>query len=139
MTWGVCLDYDPRDPYRNAWGYLVQEAGIPNAWERRTPDTAKHAWKGWHFNAALSDIPQDLPLVVLAPSDGTHMQGEHSLYTFEHPKNVIYYFGSDKADMRLRDFNGRGHTSVFIPDCSMMFSFQAAAMVIYDRRAKACR
>lgn len=135
MTWGVCLEYDARENFRRAWGYLIQESEIPNAWERNTHPQAEYAtWKGWHFNASMDDIPD--PLIVLTPQDGSKLQGEQSLYDFVHPENAVYYFGGDRSDLRHSALQGRPYTSVYIPDSGFMHSFTAAAMVVYDRKLK---
>lgn len=141
MTWGFCLEYTPVEPFRRTWGYLVQECNIPNAWERDTGDGEKYAcWQPpWHFDAKLDDLPEECELIVLTPEDGSKLQGRESLVYFEHPENVVYYFGSDKKDLHLYHLEGKKFRSVYIPNCGFMHSHTAAAMVVYDRMMKQWR
>jgi tRNA(Leu) C34 or U34 (ribose-2'-O)-methylase TrmL len=135
MSWGVCLEYDAREQFRRAWGYIVQECEVPNAWERNTGEGMDYyLWENWHFNSSVLEIPD--PIIVLSPKDGSKLQGEISLYDFEHPENAVYFFGSDTRDLYPCHLEGREYKSVYIPDSGYMHSFTAAAMVIYDRKFK---
>lgn len=134
MTWGVCLEFTPVEPFRRTWGYLIQECEVPNAWERNTHERSHYNWDGWHFNVDMKDVPD--PLVVLTPIDGSKLKGTISLWDYVHPENAVYYFGSDKADLRHENIGREKYDKVYIPDCGFMHSFTAAAMVIYDRKIK---
>jgi len=133
--WGVCLEYDSREQFRRAWGYIVQECYIPNAWERNTAEGMDYyLWEDWHFNASVHNLPD--PIIVLSPEDGSKIQGKESLYTFEHPEDAVYFFGSDTRDLHHEHLEGREYKTVYIPNSGFMHSFTAAAMVIYDRKLK---
>lgn len=134
MTWGLCLEYPVIEQFRRAWSYLHQENEVPNTWERDTPEGMDYKWKGWHCVQDLSTVPD--PLIVLTAIDGSKLKGKTSLYEFVHPENAVYYFGSDKRDLHHYHLEGRDYQTVYIPDGGFMFSFEAAAMVIYDRRFK---
>lgn len=140
MTWGIVHMYDPR--FTNLWDYLVTEAQIPMSWIY--PDfggnngNVDEPWRT-HINC-VNELPG--PFVVLSPEDGHNVKGEHSLYTFSHPKNCYYLFGSDRHNMSLDDDAIKLHerediTTVYIPDIGKsMYSVECAAMVMYDRRFK---
>lgn len=133
--------YDPR--FTNLWDYLVTEAQIPMSW-------IYPAWGGengnvdepWrtHINCVGEDLPG--PFVVLSPQDGHNVQGQQSLYTFSHPNECYYIFGSDRYNMSLDDDSLRLHerddvVTVHIPDIGKsLYSVEAASMVMYDRRYK---
>ncbi len=139
MSWGVCLEYDSREPFRRAWGYIIQECEIPNAWERGTHPQAMPNWDSWHFDVDISDplqVPD--PIFVFTPKDGTKLKGEVSLYDLEHPEQATYFFGSDSMNLNDRHLDGRDFTTVYIPESGHLHSFVAASMVIYDRKRKLC-
>jgi tRNA(Leu) C34 or U34 (ribose-2'-O)-methylase TrmL len=95
------------------------------------------AWENWHFNVDVSD-PLQLPdpIFVLSPEDGVKIQGTVSLYDLVHPIQATYFFGNDSANLNLGHLEGRDFTAVYIPDTGHLHSFEAASMVIYDRKRK---
>lgn len=136
--WGVVFNYDPVEQFRRAWSYLLQECEVPQSWEMFTPTDDRSDEITWTTCAkSWDEIPE--PLIVLQPQDGTKVQGTQSLYEFVHPANAYYYFGSDHRDTWDYHFDGRQYETVFIPEAGYMYSFHAAAMVIYDRKLKAWR
>lgn len=138
MTWGVCLEYTAVEQFRRAWSYLVQECEIPNAWERDTEEGMDYSnWDNWRFDTDVLDLPD--PIIVLSPKDGSKIQGEKSLYEFIHPENAVYFFGSDTRNLHDDHLKGREYQTVYIPHTGHIYSFEAAAMVVYDRKLKQWR
>ena len=134
-TWSVCFQYDARNHFRQAWGYLVQECRIPISWERDTPEEERHPQHNWTQFLDTMDQLQG-PLIVFNDEHAPYLPGTVSLYEFEHPENAVYFLGSDRSNQNPKMFEGIDYTSVFIPDAGPLYSFQAAAMVIYDRKFK---
>lgn len=139
MTWGVCIEFSAVEQFRRTWSYLAQENKIPYTYERMPENLADwdkmdYGWENWHCVTDLSSVPD--PIVVLSPADASHLPGEISLYEYEHPENVTYFFGSDTRDLWEYHLEDRDYTTLYIPFGGYMYSFSAAAMVIYDRRLK---
>lgn len=141
MTWGIVHMWDPR--FVNLWDYLVTEAQIPMSWiypmHGGENGNVNEPWSTY-INCVGEDLPG--PFVVCTPQDGHNVQGQHSLYTFQHPEHCYYVFGSDRHNMALDDDALKLHdrqdiTTVYIPDIGKsLYSVEAASMVIYDRRLK---
>lgn len=138
--WGVCFEFTPVEQFRRAWSYLVQENSIPNAWERMPENAADwdkmdYGWENWYCSTDWANEISD-PIIVVSPLDANHLPGETSLFEFAHPADCVYWFGSDKKDLWPVHLEGRDYSSIYIPDSGHMYSFSAAAMIIYDRRLK---
>lgn len=133
--WRVSFEFDSRDQFRQAWGYLLQECSVPEGWERNTPEEMRHPqWKWTNFLDSMDQLPD--PLIFFNSACSPKVPGVISLYDFEHPEDATYIFGSDRANTYPKLFEGREYQSIFIPDTGPYYSFQAAAVVIYDRKFK---
>lgn len=85
------------------------------------------------------DLPLDHEIVLLAPSNGTYIQGDISLVDLVHPTNVIYWFGSDATHIQADVFANRAPDyKVFIPTDTIdqMYAPASWAVVAWDRRCK---
>jgi hypothetical protein len=86
--------------------------------------------------ASAEELP-DMPLVVMQPRTGVHVQGVESLSDFVHPDDAIYLFGPDEAKLPLAMLGSRvPEHRVYIPTVTdrEMYSFVAFAIVMWDRR-----
>lgn len=85
------------------------------------------------------DLPYNHSLIVLAPTNGTNIQGDESLETFTHPENAIYWFGSDANHIEAEVFSARTPDHVvFIPTDTndQMYAAAAYGVVMWDRKVK---
>lgn len=86
-----------------------------------------------------SELPEASSLVLLASVNGTKLQGESSLFTFEHPDNAIYWFGSDSRHIEAEVFTNREPDhQIYIETNTkdQMFSFTSFLITMYDRKCK---
>jgi hypothetical protein len=135
-VFGICFAYENNDRTRNEWSYLVDWFDVASAFEYGKPENVR----GTPYTTAIdsmADLP-DQPLIVLAPLDGRHIQGETSLHDFDHPDDAIYVFGNNHLHMSESPlFSGREYSSVYIPTHkSELFAVFAATLTLYDRGAK---
>lgn len=79
--------------------------------------------------------PANLPIILIQPQDGFHVQGESSLVDFVHPDDCVYLFGASNGHLEL---NQDVAAKVYIPHQPTwnLFASQAAAIVLYDRLVK---
>lgn len=101
--------------------------------------------EGFVYQSAMliadsSDLPAELSLVLLAPLSGRIVAGETSLADFEHPTDVLYWFGPDLTEHMDPDVylpRPADHT-VYVPTDTndQMFAHVACAVVMWDRRCK---
>lgn len=84
------------------------------------------------------DIPEDVPLVLLAPKEGYIVKGDISLPDFNHPEDVCYVFGSDHRHFQLDWIPRDPDWLVHIPLSGYpeMYSWVSCAVVLYDRTVK---
>lgn len=86
------------------------------------------------------DLPTDHEIVLLAPPNGTNIQGVTNLLNFVHPTNAIYWFGSDANHLESEVFTDRPPDHyIYIPTDSIdqMYAAAAYGVVAWDRRLKA--
>jgi hypothetical protein len=87
-----------------------------------------------------SELPDAPSLVLLAPINGTNIQGDQSLFSFDHPENAIYWFGSDCEHIEAEVFTNRAPDhKVYIETNTIdqMYSFTSYLIAMYDRKVKA--
>lgn len=87
----------------------------------------------------LENLPREIPLVLLAPTNGTNIVGTESLENFEHPEDVVYLFGSDSRHVEhslLVDRKPDHLVYVETDTRDQMYSFVCWAVVAWDRRMK---
>lgn len=142
MNISICFEYDPRGWNRDLWLYLITGFGV-QGYERVPPDDETYG-SGNNYDiiriAGIEDLP-DKPLVFIQPIKGRFINGELNLINYSHPKDAIYYFGSDRAQVDESNFGDRKYDSVYIPQKDEtvqheLFSHQAGAILIYDVKAK---
>jgi hypothetical protein len=86
-----------------------------------------------------ADLPENPSLVLLSPINGTNLQGDETLFSFQHPDNAIYWFGSDSQHLEAEVFNNRAPDyKVYIETNTIdqMFSFTSFLITMYDRKCK---
>ena len=79
------------------------------------------------------------PVVVFQPKEGRYVKGETSLDAFTHIEDAVYYFGHSHRHMRVEELSGLNVVAkVYIPidEGTELFSNQAGAIVLWDRRLK---
>ena len=138
----ICFINDPDENSQMQWDYILLNFRPDNLYiiseenlefNRKSPRSKSTVIK------SVKDLPKNVPLVVLAPKISEHLQGETSLLEFKHPKDAIYFFGSDNGQLSKEDFKSRKPEHlVYVPvdTDDQMFSFMAAAVVLWDRRVK---
>lgn len=138
----VCFTHDPEENSQMQWDYILLNFKpdklyiITNEkleFNHRSPRSKAIQIKN------IKELPKDTPLVVLAPQFAEHIKGETSLVDFKHPKDAIYFFGPDVGHLTKEYFSDRKPDHlVYIPvdTDDQMFSFMAAAVVLWDRRIK---
>ncbi len=89
-----------------------------------------------HVNS--TDNLPNISIVAMAPRTGRQIKGEISLVEFQHPKEAVYLFGPDKRHLTKPLLGNRKiDYKVFIPpDNRELYSWMAAAITLYDIRAK---
>ena len=100
------------------------------------PASLRKALREAVYINSLADLPEELSLVLLAPSNGLFVQGQNSLDTFTHPEKAVYLFGADNDSMKAEIFADRKPDhSIFIPtkiDLTM-HAHVAASITFWDR------
>lgn len=73
--------------------------------------------------------------VLVQPAHGVHVQGQTNLKDFTHPAgDVVYIFGSDGGHIEIAPAHDH---SIYIPQDKTtvtLWSHQAAAIVLWDRK-----
>lgn len=93
----------------------------------------------WFFNIInkVDEIPEGPEIVIVQPMDAREVRGEQNLITFVHPKEAIYVFGANSKYMSCKEFGDRvPEHKVFIPVGRELYSWNAGAIVLYDRISK---
>lgn len=121
------------DPeYFNQWSYLLQHSTPDELYIYGPgPLPPNKILRDATLIDALADLPAG-PAVVLADSAATD-----SLMDYVHPADAYYVFGPDHTN---EDWQGHAFdASFYIPpvdSINLLFSYEAAAMVGYDRGLK---
>lgn len=95
-------------------------------------------YAGRSFGLGVEQIhdspPVGLPVVLVQPTDGEHVQGDTSLVDFTHPDECVYLFGASNGHVPPGEYAAK----VYIPHQKSwtMFAPQAVAVVLYDRYVK---
>lgn len=138
----VCFTHEPDEHSQMQWDYILLNFKPENLYiisneelefNQRSPRSKATQIRN------VSELPKDVPLVVLAPHSAEYLKGETSLLDFKHPENVIYFFGPDNENITKEYFKSRKPDHlVYIPvdTIDQMFSFMTAAVVLWDRRLK---
>ena len=136
---GICFQHSSQPVRLDQWSYLV--SGFPEiskTWKYDSDNPDLNPTKSKLINTA-DELPKTPTLVVFSPQDGYEIKAEQLLYTFKHPKHAIYFFGPDNKHLTTDQLGNRtDYKSVYIPmpKNEVFYSFQAAAMILYDRSMK---
>lgn len=79
------------------------------------------------------------PVVLVQPGNGRYVHGLSPLSTFEHPEDCTYYFGRDDrfvTEEEVEAMDVVASVYIDIDGHEDMFSWVAAAIVLWDRRVK---
>lgn len=135
---GICF---MREKYweQDQWSYLFSNFGVSDLWE--VGDDGNSNWDIYQPTTKITtaaELPDDRPLVVLAPQAGTYIQGDEDLKTFVHPENAIYMFGPSHVHLNEDDMGGRvaDHYVYIALVESECFAHAAAYMTLWDQQAK---
>lgn len=135
----ICITGDHDDHAVNQWSFVLSHWSpdelfilgdeAPASWRRMAP------FKDAVAVSSLADQPGTL--VVAAPSHGRYYAAQEALSGFDHPDDATYFFGSDHRYL-TPDMFPPNHRSVYVPTQSAddMYSWVAAAVVLYDRAVK---
>lgn len=133
---GVCMQTRGTHSTKQ-WDYVLSNFELsPNhVWHRG--ELQNYTGKFQQCITNVDELPE-VPLIIIQPQEGKYITGKISLATFEHPKNAIYFFGADHEHLTPGELGSRiPEYQVYIPVKGEMFSWVAAAVVLYDRIIKA--
>jgi hypothetical protein len=139
MTAGVCFKSEHRGWMQDQWSWVFSNFGITDIWERSRSGPDAEIYQSVTEVDTCAELPDDRPLVVLAPADGKYVKGTESLAGFAHPDDAIYVFGGSQNNLSNEDDLGfrRPAALVYIPTVKLeMYSVAAAYIVLWDRYVK---
>lgn len=141
MTVAVAFHQMEAADFEKAWEYALSHFQVDQLYcVGGPPPSGSSVLREAVEIAGSGDVPQDLTLVLLAPTNGLNMQGTESLATFVHPLNAVYWFGSDSRHLEAELFGARAPDhKVYVPvdTIDQMFSAAVWQVVAWDRRQKA--
>ena len=133
----ICFHFDPNLMVREYWSYVFSNFGISKVYEVGRPDDIDSNYYDPVVIDSLADLPGNKTLVIAAHQNAKYIQGTVPLPEFEHPASPIYIFGGDNGNLYPELLGNRNYKAVYIPgDKIEMYSFQAAAIFMYDRMVK---
>ena len=137
---GVCFKYNPgyKSLLREQYYELTKAFPDLEVYEREVPNNEPPNYNGYPINKVnnADDLPS-VKLVILSSKDAREIKGTINLKDFTHPKNVIYYFGDDQGSLTQDKIgNTTDYDIVYIPIDHSIWSSQAMAIVLYDRKIK---
>lgn len=131
----ICFSYSNDMMQREYWSYVCAQFGIDKVYEINRPENIQSNYKPIAINN-YSELPNK-KLVIAAHKNAKYLQGNYSLIDYVHPKDCIYIFGSDASNLYPEQFKGYNWDSIYIPPSKIeMYSFQAGAIIMYDRITK---
>lgn len=132
---GVVLQHENNDHELNQWSFVLSHFQPDKVWIHG--ETSPNALKtlGAESLSALSSISSLGHLVVAAPNDGYSVVGEIPLQKFEHPKDAIYFFGSNHRHLESHVLQEVEYSAVYldVPGHSEFWNFVAAAIFFWER------
>ena len=137
--YGVCFQREHKPSLQDQWSFVFSHFGVEEIWERGWEPGDGKIYQPVESIDTCAELPDDRPLVVLAPPLGRYIQGTESLLEFTHPKDAIYVFGGSHTNLTEEDMGGRvAEHYVYIPtaDRNEMYAYVAAAVVLWDRVVK---
>lgn len=136
---GICFKHETDPRLNDQWSFVFSNFGVTEIWERGFTNVDSKIYQPTVKIDTAAELPDDRPLIVLAPETGRYIQGDQSLVTFEHPDNAIYLFGGSHSNLSdEEDLGGRGPDMlVYIPTVKHeMYGYAAGYIVLYDRLVK---
>jgi hypothetical protein len=137
----VCIPYSNNESEQKNFDYILSNFSVDElfvlAEENETLPNTNIMGKGTKI-LSYKELPQDIPHVLLAPEDGRYVQGNISIYKFNHPEDAIYIVGSNNYFVDLEDFEKFPEHLVYIPTDTHdeMFNWSALGVILYDKRLK---
>jgi len=134
---GVCFHRE-QNWEQDQWSFVFSNFGITDIWERGFDGNKDlKIYQPTQKIELTSELPADVPIVLLAPQDGRYIKGTVSLVDFEHPKDAIYYFGGSHMNPNKEEMDRLPDHYVYIPSVKYeMYSHAAAYITLYDRLVK---
>lgn len=137
----VCIPYSGSENDQKNFDYILSNFSVDKIYvyaeEGQELPGTNVMGKGDKITS-YSDLPQDIPHILLAPFNGRYIQGKEALYTFKHPKEAVYIVGNNSHFITLEDFGKSPEHLVYIPTDTNdeMFNWSALGVTLYDRRLK---
>jgi len=141
MEVSICIDYEDYIAHQTQWDYALMNFPVNTIYVHNvdSKETLRgRVIEGATYLESVSELPQD-SLVVLSPKKAKFVPGEHALSSFDHPDNVVYYFGSNSEYLLKEYFVDRKPDHLVYIDLAShfdMWSWMAWAIVAYDRITK---
>ena len=153
---GVCFCYTRKLFFMNQWDYVLTSFPVDEIFvlhdgkvpenelkiTRYRPKKVVKCDAGVCKKATMirtaEELPEDSALVVAAPKAGRNFQGTDCLHSFQHPKNAIYMFGLDNANLSEVELGKRVPDRLVYIEAKThdLFAHVAAALILYDRIRK---
>lgn len=129
---GIC--YHQFNKTDNDWDFVLSHFTPDKLWSVKGDPKQYHKPQ---VIDSVSELPKDVKIVVCAHPGGRYIQGQVSLVDYEHPGDAIYLFGHDHQNLEPEELEGFDCDYVFVPSGkNEMYSYIAAAIVLYDRMVK---
>jgi len=127
---------EPNDGF-NQWNVGLSHNLVRNAYIRNyTPRFKINRSKVKPISIKTAEDLPDIPLVLLSPKTSPEFPGKISLFEFEHPEECIYFVGSNRMPLNVKQMgNRKPDHSVYIPTETVhsMYSWTAITIALYHR------
>lgn len=136
---GICFRRENYRWVQDQWSFVFSNFGVTDIWERHFEDDDGKLYQPTIPVETAVDLPDDRPLVVLAPIAGRYIKGQSSIVDFEHPEDAIYLFGGSHLNLSdEEDLGGRvADHYIYIPTVTHeLYAPMAGYIVLYDRLTK---
>lgn len=125
----------------NQWSYITSTFEVDEVFVIGPVDRIQDSGflKRAKIISSVEDLPEDAPIVMAAPTEGRHIQGDVDLKDFVHPENAIYLFGPDNENLSDEHLGARKiKHKVYITNDSRheFYAHVSAGIFLYDRRSK---
>ena len=138
----VCIPYTSIESEQMGWDYLLSNFQPDEIFILAKPGQelpATNVFGKGTLIHSYKELPEDHDLVLLAPKEGTYIQGDRPIFSFVHPKYPIYIVGENHKIIHPDEFEGRKiDYKVYIPTDTKdeMFNWTAMTVILYDRKIK---
>lgn len=143
MGTSICIDYADYLVHRENWNYAIMNFPVQDLYVyrgRSKEDIRGRLTEDAIYINEIEELPADHKLILLAPKMGDLIKGDEPLSDFEHPDDVVYYFGTNGHSVLPEHFTGRSPNNLVYIDHAAhrdMWSWMAWVIVAYDRLTKA--